>query len=258
MMRAFARQHVRCYSSAVKVATAQTMIGGLATNQIRDVVGGAARMEAATYKMPAYLAPKIMRPVSGCYDDKFIRENYIKPDCPEDPYNYRGRCFQYAAKVPMWAVLAETARVVLTFIALELSANKSARALSNIECDISAMTPGKSLIVLWRGKPVFIRYRLPHEIEQARDTPLSAMKDPQTDQERFGDEGTYSVMIGICTHLGCVPVSGEGAFKAFLCPCHGSHYDHSGRIRKGPAPLNLEVPPYKIVDGTLFLGDAPP
>jgi len=125
-------------------------------------------------------------------------------------------------------------------------------ALATIEVPIGDIGEGTEVKVMWRGKPVFIRHRTPEEIEQARSVPLDALPDPQPDTERsLDDAGKWLVQIGVCTHLGCVPLGdGAGDFNGWFCPCHGSHYDNAGRIRKGPAPRNLEVPPVQFVDDT--------
>lgn len=122
-------------------------------------------------------------------------------------------------------------------------------ALSSIEVDLSNVPVGQQLTVSWRGKPVFIRHRTAEDIEEAEAVDLEDLKDPQTDADRV-IKPEWLVMIGICTHLGCVPLSDQGDYDGWFCPCHGSHYDTSGRIRKGPAPLNLTVPGYEFVDDT--------
>jgi ubiquinol-cytochrome c reductase iron-sulfur subunit len=123
------------------------------------------------------------------------------------------------------------------------------QALASVEVDITRLNPGEEMKVKWRGKPVYIRRRTPTEIKQEREVDIATLKDPQTDQERVLDKaGEYLVVIGICTHLGCVPISKNPSdTDGFFCPCHGSHYDHSGRIRKGPAPKNLAVPQYEFI-----------
>jgi len=129
-------------------------------------------------------------------------------------------------------------------------------ALSSIEVDLSKVFPGQTITVKWRGKPVFIRHRTDEEISQAKAVPLSELKDPQTDDQRIkpGHE-KWLVNIGICTHLGCVPLDHQGDYNGWFCPCHGSHYDTAGRIRKGPAPANLEIPPYDfITDSKIRIG----
>ncbi|MCH1426815.1 MAG: ubiquinol-cytochrome c reductase iron-sulfur subunit [Alphaproteobacteria bacterium] len=124
-------------------------------------------------------------------------------------------------------------------------------ALANIEVDVSKIEEGQSITVKWRGKPVFIRHRTEDEIARASATDIADLRDPESDEVRAENPG-YLVLVGVCTHLGCVPLgqkTGEvkGDYDGWFCPCHGSHYDTSGRIRKGPAPTNLEVPPYTFL-----------
>jgi ubiquinol-cytochrome c reductase iron-sulfur subunit len=122
-------------------------------------------------------------------------------------------------------------------------------AFSTIEVDLAPLQPGQSISVLWRGKPLFLRFRTEEEITKARDVDINSLKDPQIDADRV-QNAKYLVMVGVCTHLGCVPLGQQGEYGGWFCPCHGSHYDTSGRIRKGPAPSNLEVPPYVYLDDT--------
>lgn len=126
-------------------------------------------------------------------------------------------------------------------------------ALSSTEVDISGIEEGMSITVVWRGKPVFVRHRTAKEIEEAKDVDLDELRDPTADADRV-QKPEWLILVGICTHLGCVPLGQKtteprGDYDGWFCPCHGSHYDSSGRIRKGPAPLNLPVPPY------VFTGD---
>ena len=127
-------------------------------------------------------------------------------------------------------------------------------ALCTTEVDISGINEGNSITVKWRGKPVFIRKRTKQEIQEAKATKLDDLKDPVTDQDRV-QKDEWLVLVGICTHLGCVPLGQKitdtkGEYNGWYCPCHGSHYDSSGRIRKGPAPTNLDVPPYSFLNDT--------
>ena len=124
-------------------------------------------------------------------------------------------------------------------------------AMASTEVDLGAIAEGQEIKIMWRGKPVFIRHRTPEEVKAAVDTPMSALKDPATDQSRTkpGKE-PWLVVVGICTHLGCIPLAHQGDFDGYFCPCHGSQYDTSGRIRRGPAPLNLAVPPYEFLSDT--------
>jgi len=130
----------------------------------------------------------------------------------------------------------------------QMNPDASTQAAASIEVDLSPVKEGQAITVLWRGKPVFVRNRTEEEIKEARAVPLSELRDPQTDQSRVKKDN-WLVMIGVCTHLGCVPLGQKptdprGDFGGWFCPCHGSHYDTSGRIRKGPAPANLVVPDY--------------
>lgn len=132
-----------------------------------------------------------------------------------------------------------------------LAPSKDVLAMASTEVDISPITEGQSVTVMWRGKPVFIRHRTAAEISAARATPLSELKDPAPDQSRI-QRDPWLVVVGVCTHLGCVPLGqkptdAKGDYNGWFCPCHGSHYDSSARIRKGPAPTNLEVPDYSFM-----------
>jgi ubiquinol-cytochrome c reductase iron-sulfur subunit len=126
-------------------------------------------------------------------------------------------------------------------------------ALASIEVDISGIEVGAEKTVKWRGKPIFIKRRTAKEISDAQDVDLNELKDPQKDSDRVkAGKEEWLITVGICTHLGCVPMGGAGEFKGWFCPCHGSVYDTSARIRKGPAPKNLEVPPYEFVSDTII------
>lgn len=131
-------------------------------------------------------------------------------------------------------------------------------AQASIEINLAEIAPGNSKIIMWRGKPVFIRHRTPAEISLAQKVALRTLKDPQTDQERFSKNAQWLVVVGVCTHLGCVPnerrgMQSDGIDGGWLCACHGSVYDSSGRILKGPAPKNLEVPPYQFTNDNKVL-----
>lgn len=124
-------------------------------------------------------------------------------------------------------------------------------SLASIEVDLSHIKLGQTMTVKWRGKPIFIRHRTSEEIDAVREVKLSELPDPEKDEDRVkSGKEQWLVTIGICTHLGCVPVSDQGDYEGWFCPCHGSHYDASGRIRKGPAPLNLAVPSYEFISDT--------
>tara|TARA_Y100000590_G_C15510096_1_gene935081 strand:- start:498 stop:1010 length:513 start_codon:yes stop_codon:yes gene_type:complete len=131
----------------------------------------------------------------------------------------------------------------------QMNPDASVKALASTEVDISTLEPGQSITVLWRGKPVFIKRRTQDEIAEAKSVNLKELKHPETDEER-AKRPEWLVMLGVCTHLGCVPLGNKGEYNGWFCPCHGSHYDTSGRIRKGPAPTNLEIPKYEFVDNS--------
>lgn len=132
-------------------------------------------------------------------------------------------------------------------------------ALSTTDVDLAALQPGQAITVVWQGKPVFVRNRTPEEIERSVSEDTADLRDPQKDADRV-QKPEWLVLIGVCTHLGCVPLGQKpadpkGDYGGWFCPCHGSHYDTSGRIRKGPAPLNLPVPPYAFTsDTTIRIG----
>ncbi|MEO4001365.1 ubiquinol-cytochrome c reductase iron-sulfur subunit [Mesorhizobium sp. CAU 1732] len=148
----------------------------------------------------------------------------------------------------------------------QMRPDASTLALATIDVDVSAIEAGMSVTAKWRGKPVFIRNRTEAEIEEARAVELSALKDPvarndnlaadaqATDIDRSAGEGkeNWIVMIGSCTHLGCVPLGQAGDFGGWFCPCHGSHYDTAGRIRTGPAPENLHIPNFEFISDTVI------
>ena len=148
----------------------------------------------------------------------------------------------------------------------QMRPDASTLALASIEVNVESLEPGMSLTVKWRGKPIFIRNRTEEELAEANAVALEDLKDPisrnanldgaaaATDLDRSAGEGkeNWIVMIGSCTHLGCVPLGQAGDFGGWFCPCHGSHYDTAGRIRKGPAPENLHIPPYAFVSDTVI------
>jgi len=120
-----------------------------------------------------------------------------------------------------------------------------------IEVDLAPIAEGQDIKVFWRGKPIYISHRTKKQIEEARKVPVASLPDPQSDEQRVkAGHDQWLVVVGICTHLGCIPIAHEGAYDGFFCPCHGSVYDTSGRIRQGPAPSNLPVPPYTFVSDT--------
>jgi ubiquinol-cytochrome c reductase iron-sulfur subunit len=164
------------------------------------------------------------------------------------------KLFSYFTVGALGAVSAAGAKSTVQEFLVNMSASADVLALAKVEVDLSSIPEGKNVIIKWRGKPVFIRHRTEAEIEEANSVNAQSLRDPQTDEERV-KKPEWLVMLGVCTHLGCVPIGEAGEYGGWFCPCHGSHYDISGRIRKGPAPLNLEIPQYEFPeDDKLIIG----
>jgi len=150
------------------------------------------------------------------------------------------------------AVAIYMAKYGLYGVLMMVGPSRDKYAAGAVEIDISTIPEGKNAVFTFRGKPLFIRHRTQDEIDSAQNADVGSLRDPQTDAERCKNE-KYLICIGICTHLGCVPISHAGNWKGYFCPCHGSHYDTCARIMKGPAPLNLEIPDYEFLDDSLVL-----
>lgn len=161
------------------------------------------------------------------------------------------RDFLYVAAAGMGAVAVGSAVWPLIN---QMNPSADVLALSSTEVNIGNVAVGASITVVWRGKPVFVRHRSDAEIKAANEVDLADLKDPQPDSKRV-TKPEWLIVLGVCTHLGCVPLGYQGEYGGYFCPCHGSTYDTSGRIRKGPAPLNLEVPQYTfLTDTTVRIG----
>jgi ubiquinol-cytochrome c reductase iron-sulfur subunit len=162
------------------------------------------------------------------------------------------KVFGYFMAGTMGVLSAAGAKATVQDFLVNMSASADVLALAKVEVDLSNIPEGKNVILKWRGKPIFIRHRTAAEIEEANQVTIQGLRDPQEDADRV-QKPEWLVMLGICTHLGCVPIGESGDFGGWFCPCHGSHYDISGRIRRGPAPLNLEVPAYEFVEDTKII-----
>jgi len=162
--------------------------------------------------------------------------------------------FSYVVAGGLGVVGAYSTKAIVNQFISSWSPSQDVLAMAQIEVKLADIPEGKNMTFKWRGKPLFIRHRTAEEIEQCRAVDVSSLRDPQADEERTKDP-EWLVILGVCTHLGCVPIANAGEFGGYYCPCHGSHYDASGRIRKGPAPLNLEVPVHEFrEDGILLVG----
>ncbi|CAH9080253.1 unnamed protein product [Cuscuta europaea] len=194
--------------------------------------------------LPPTLAA-IKNPTSKIVYDECNHERFP----PGDPSK---RAFAYFVLTGGRFVYASLVRLLVLKFVLSMSASKDVLALASIEVDLSSIEPGTTVTVKWRGKPVFIRRRTEDDIKTANTVDVGSLRDPQQDAERVKNP-EWLVVIGVCTHLGCIPLPNAGDFGGWFCPCHGSHYDVSGRIRKGPAPYNLEVPTYSFLEESKLL-----
>ena len=171
---------------------------------------------------------------------------------PGDPTK---RAFTYLVLGTTKFLAASAVRVLILKLIYTMSASADVLAKGSVEVDLSAIPLGESATIKWRGKPVFIRHRTADEIALAEKDDAVELRHAESDSERC-QKKEWLVVLGVCTHLGCVPIANAGDYQGWFCPCHGSHYDVSGRIRKGPAPLNLDVPSYRFEedDAKLILG----
>lgn len=171
----------------------------------------------------------------------------LPPGTEGKPYAY----FVLAGK----RFLSMTAiRIVVVGLIMTMNPSAATMVLASVEVDLAPLPEGEMMTVKWRGKPVFVKHRTDEDIAKEAAVAMADLKDPQADVDRAINP-KYLIVIGICTHLGCVPIAGSGDYGGWFCPCHGSHYDGSGRIRKGPAPYNLEVPEYRFIeDKKIILG----
>ena len=216
---------------------------------------------AAKPTVPAVraLSSTAMRPDSATYSSPF--KGYSKASNIPNFGKYmsgspetNNKTFSYFMVGTMGAITAAGAKSTVQEFLTNMSASADVLAMAKVEVDLNAIPEGKNVIIKWRGKPVFIRHRTQGEIDEANKVDIAALRDPESDEARV-KKPEWLVMLGVCTHLGCVPIGEAGDFGGWFCPCHGSHYDISGRIRKGPAPLNLEIPEYDFPeDGKLVIG----
>ncbi|KAK4402568.1 Cytochrome b-c1 complex subunit Rieske-3, mitochondrial [Sesamum angolense] len=221
---------VRVHAPGRRVQDSSRGVGGQETGVIPDV--------------PATVAA-IKNPSSKIVYDEHNHERYP----PGDPSK---RAFAYFVLTGGRFVYASLARLLALKFVLSMSASKDVLALASLEVDLSSIEPGTTVTVKWRGKPVFIRRRTEDDIKLANSVELASLRDPQEDAVRVKNP-EWLIVVGVCTHLGCIPLPNAGDFGGWFCPCHGSHYDISGRIRKGPAPYNLEVPTYSFLDENKLL-----
>ncbi|XP_071958150.1 cytochrome b-c1 complex subunit Rieske, mitochondrial-like [Antedon mediterranea] len=201
--------------------------------------------------------------VSGVQGKSFVRFAHTDINVPDfseykrpqgTPENYTTpKAFSYMVVGGSGVATAYIAKSLVTQFVSSMSASADVLALAKIEVKLADIPEGKNVTFKWRGKPLFIRHRTQEEIENEVNVDVSSLRDPEHDSAR-AKIPEWLVIIGVCTHLGCVPISNSGDYGGYYCPCHGSHYDASGRIRKGPAPLNLEVPIHEFQDDIVVVG----
>ncbi|XP_058485426.1 cytochrome b-c1 complex subunit Rieske, mitochondrial [Solea solea] len=202
--------------------------------------------------------PAVTASVNGCAGVRFAHTDIKIPDFSDyrrldvvDPKkssqesSETRRAFSYLATGATVVVGVYSAKALVTQFISTMSASADVLALSKIEIKLGEIPEGKNMTFKWRGKPLFVRHRTEKEIATEAEVNLSELRDPEHDKDRVINP-RWVIVLGVCTHLGCVPIANAGEYGGYYCPCHGSHYDASGRIRKGPAPLNLEVPFYEF------------
>jgi len=186
-------------------------------------------------------------------DFSYYRRSSTKDSSAKSEDSVAGRMtYSYLVSGALGVTGAYAATNTVNSLLSSLSASADVLAMAKIEINLADIPEGKAMTFKWRGKPLFIRHRTQEEIDVEAAVDVSTLRDPQTDSERV-QKPDYLIVLGVCTHLGCVPIANAGDFGGYYCPCHGSHYDCSGRIRKGPAPLNLEVPYYEFPEENLLV-----
>ncbi|KAH9945622.1 ubiquinol-cytochrome c reductase iron-sulfur subunit [Amylocystis lapponica] len=200
---------------------------------------------------------------TGVFQKRLVHASAPAKDAPQVPdfSNYEAksestnRGVAYFMIGSLGVLSASVAKSTVTEFLATMAASADVLAMAKVEVELASIPEGKNVIIKWRGKPVFIRHRTQDEIEEARSTDWKKLRDPQSDETRT-KKPEWLIMVGVCTHLGCVPIGEAGDYGGWFCPCHGSHYDISGRVRRGPAPTNLEVPVHDFneADGLLVIG----
>ncbi|KAK0636716.1 ubiquinol-cytochrome c reductase iron-sulfur subunit, mitochondrial [Bombardia bombarda] len=208
----------------------------------------ALRLTPATAARAISTSPVVRDASSSSFESPFKGESKSSKIPDFSKYMSKGsgssnQLISYFLVGTMGAISAAGAKSTIQEFLKNMAASADVLAMAKVEVDLAAIPEGKNVIIKWRGKPVFIRHRTAGEIDEANQVNIASLRDPQADEDRV-KKPEWLVMLGVCTHLGCVPIGEAGEYGGWFCPCHGSHYDISGRIRKGPAPLNLEIPAY--------------
>jgi len=216
-----------------------TLVTGAATSSKTLFPAVQARFAHTDIQMPDFSA--------------YRRDSTKDPTKPNRETEDSRKLFSYMFTLGAGVSTAFLGKAIATEFVMSMAASADVLALAKIEVNLADIPEGKNMTYKWRGKPLFIRHRTPDEIAAEEAVDLDVLRDRQADGERVV-EPKWLIVLGICTHLGCVPIANAGNFGGYYCPCHGSHYDSSGRIRQGPAPLNLEVPPYEFKGDIVVVG----
>ncbi|XP_076264625.1 cytochrome b-c1 complex subunit Rieske, mitochondrial-like isoform X2 [Rhynchophorus ferrugineus] len=235
-------------------------ISQVVSNQLNVAVSGTVLPKKQVVQVP-FQGPAVTSQVRWAHTDiqvpdwtSYRRDAVKDPEVRSSDSEDSRKNFTYLLAGGLGASSAYAAKSVVTHFVSSMSASADVLALAKIEIKLSDIPEGKSVTFKWRGKPLFIRHRTEQEIAAEQAVAVASLRDPQHDNDRVQNP-KFLVVLGVCTHLGCVPIANAGDFGGYYCPCHGSHYDASGRIRKGPAPLNLEVPEYTYPsEGLLVVG----
>ncbi|KAK0174372.1 hypothetical protein PV327_010149 [Microctonus hyperodae] len=232
--------------SAITQSTAHSFVQDIFLRSIRINTGCAVGTQIQSKRLAH---TDVQVPNFDDYRKDFLKDPTVKTNhhIPEK------QNFAYLVAAGTGLATAYVAKGVVTDVVSTMAASADVLAVSKIEVKINNIPEGQSMVFKWRGKPLFIRHRGAKEIAKEESVDISTLRDPQHDRERV-QRAEWLIVLGICTHLGCVPIANAGDFGGYYCPCHGSHYDASGRIRKGPAPLNLEVPYYEFQDDIVVVG----
>ncbi|KAK0075326.1 hypothetical protein PV325_007044 [Microctonus aethiopoides] len=232
--------------SAITQSNAHSFVQDIFLRPIRINTGCAVGIQIQSKRLAH---TDIQIPNFDAYRKDFLKDPTVKTNhhIPEK------QNFAYLVAAGTGLATAYAAKGFVTDIVSTMAPSADVLAVSKIEVKINNIPEGQSMVFKWRGKPLFIRHRGAKEIAKEESVDVSTLRDPQHDRERV-QRAEWLIVLGICTHLGCVPIANAGDFGGYYCPCHGSHYDASGRIRKGPAPLNLEVPYYEFREDIVIVG----
>ncbi|KAI4479985.1 PREDICTED: cytochrome b-c1 complex subunit Rieske, mitochondrial-like [Polistes canadensis] len=220
----------------------------------QNIISGVVRVSSSIS------APTRIHQTRGAHSDirvpdftAYRRDDVKDPNVDSRESAASRKSFSYLLTAGTSLAAVYSTKTIVYDIVMTMSAGADVLALAKIEVNLDDIPEGKNVAFKWRGKPIFIRHRTQAEISKEAKVDVASLRHPQHDTDRT-QKPEWLIVIGVCTHLGCIPIPNAGDFGGYYCPCHGSHYDASGRIRKGPAPLNLEVPQYTFKENIVTIG----